>query len=101
IAWRKTVSQRFLSVGGAFIGLLIAIRLFAKVYNEGSLYLNASNWEAPFSIVFVADMLSSTMVLLTSIAGFAVAIFSAVGLSRQRMLYGYFPIFHFLLMGLN
>ncbi|MGO3164175.1 MAG: proton-conducting transporter transmembrane domain-containing protein [Sphingobacteriaceae bacterium] len=101
IAWRKTVSQRFLSVGGTFIGLLIAIRLFAKVYAEGSLHLNASNWEAPFGIVFVADMLSTTMVLLTSIAGFAVSIFSSIGLSRQRMLYGYFPIFHFLLMGLN
>ncbi|MGN5954743.1 proton-conducting transporter membrane subunit [Sphingobacterium lactis] len=101
IAWRKTISQRFLSVGGAFIGLLIAIRLFAQVYNEGPLHLNASNWDAPFGIVFVADPLATTMVLLTSIAGFAVSIFSSIGLNRQRMLYGYFPIFHFLLMGLN
>ncbi|HIY75348.1 MAG TPA: Na+/H+ antiporter subunit D [Candidatus Sphingobacterium stercorigallinarum] len=101
IAWRKTVTQRFLGVGGTFIGLLIAIRLFTKVYEEGTLHLNASNWESPFGIVFVADMLSATMVLLTSIAGFAVAIFSSTGISRQRMLYGYFPIFHFLLMGLN
>ena len=101
IAWRKTVTQRFLSVGGAFIGLLIAIRLFAKVYTEGSLHMNASNWEAPFSIVFVADLLAVSMVLLTAIAGFAVSIFSSVGIARQRMLYGYFPIFHFLLMGLN
>lgn len=101
IAWRKTVTQRFLSVGGAFIGLLIAIRLFAKVYTEGSLSMHASNWEAPFSIVFVADLLAVSMVLLTAIAGFAVSIFSSVGIARQRMLYGYFPIFHFLLMGLN
>ncbi len=101
IAWRKTVTQRFISVGGAFIGLLIAIRLFAKVYTEGTLSMNASNWEAPFGIVFVADLLAVSMVLLTSIAGFAVSIFSSVGIARQRMLYGYFPIFHFLLMGLN
>lgn len=101
IAWRKTVTQRFLSIGGTFLGLLIAIRLFTKVYNEGILTMNASNWDAPFGIVFVADTLSTTLVLLTSIAGFAVSIFSATGLSRQRMRYGYFPIFHFLLMGLN
>ncbi|MFZ4263017.1 proton-conducting transporter membrane subunit [Sphingobacterium sp. HJSM2_6] len=101
IAWRKTVTQRFLSVGGSFIGLLIAIRLFSTVYQDGTLFLNASNWEAPFGIVFVADLLSATMVMLTSIAGFAVSIFSTASLSRQRMLYGYFPIFHFLLMGLN
>ncbi|TJZ60693.1 Na+/H+ antiporter subunit D [Sphingobacterium olei] len=101
IAWRKTVSQRFISVGGSLLGLLLAIRLFDKVYENGILTMNASNWEAPFGIVFVADLLSVTLVLLTSIAGFAVSIFSSTGLNRQRMLYGYFPIFHFLLMGLN
>ncbi len=101
IAWRKTVTQRFLSVGGAIGALVAAIGLFIRVYNEGTLTLNASNWEAPFGIVFVADLLAATMVLLASVAGVAVSMFSAMGLSRQRMLYGYFPIFHFLLMGLN
>lgn len=99
--WRKTVTQRFLSVGGSLMGLMVAIRLFSKVYHEGILTMNASNWDAPFGIVFVADLLSVSLVLLTSIAGFAVSIFSATGLSRQRMLYGYFPIFHFLILGLN
>ncbi|WP_346238991.1 proton-conducting transporter membrane subunit [Niabella insulamsoli] len=101
MAWRKTVTQRILSIGGAFIALLSAIMLFAHVFAQGTLTINASNWKAPFSIVFVADLLATVMVLLTSIAGFAVSLFSATGLSRQRMLYGYFPIFHFLLMGLN
>lgn len=99
--WRKTVTQRFLSVGGSLLGLLVAIRLFNKVYHGGILTMNASNWDAPFGIVFVADLLSVTLVLLTSIAAFAVSIFSSIGLSRQRMLYGYFPIFHFLIMGLH
>ncbi|MCH5596723.1 proton-conducting transporter transmembrane domain-containing protein [Niabella ginsengisoli] len=101
IAWRKTVTQRILSVGGALVALISAAMLFTHVYVHGTITLNASNWKAPFSIVFVADLLGATMVVLTSIAGFAVSIFSATGLSRQRMLYGYFPIFHFLLMGLN
>lgn len=101
IFWRKTVPQRFLSVGGSLIGVLVAIRLFARVYQDGILTMNAANWDAPFGIVFVADTLSTTLVLLTSIAGFAVSIFSSVSLSRQRMLYGYFPIFHFLIMGLQ
>ena len=96
IAWRKTITQRYLSVGGTFLALIVAIRLFEKVYTDGTLTLNASNWEAPFGIVFVADLLAVTLVLLTSIAGFAVSIFSTTGLSRQRMMYGYFPIFHFL-----
>lgn len=101
ICWRKTLTQRFLSVGGSLVGLLVSMRLFSRVYEGGILTMNSANWDPPFGIVFVADMLSVTLVLLTSIAGFAVSIFSSVGLSRQRMLYGYFPIFHFLIMGLN
>ncbi|GHE43308.1 proton-conducting transporter transmembrane domain-containing protein [Sphingobacterium griseoflavum] len=99
--WRKTVTQRFLSVGGSIIGLLVAIRLFTRVQADGILTMNAANWDAPFGIVFVADAFSATLVLLTSIAGVAVSLFSSVSLSRQRMLYGYFPIFHFLIMGLQ
>jgi len=99
--WRKTLTQRYLSIGGSLVGLMVAFRLFGRVKESGILTLNAANWDAPFGIVFVADLLSVTLVLLTSIACFAVSIFSSVGLSRQRMLYGYFPIFHFLIMGLH
>ena len=101
IAWRKTVTQRFMSVIGSLFGVILAIRLLSNVHNNGILTMNASNWEAPFGIVFVADLLSSSLVLITSIAGLAVSLFSSTGLNRQRMNYGYFPIFHFLLMGLN
>ncbi len=101
IAWRKTITQRVVSIIGSSLGVLLAVRLLSRVHTDGILTLNASNWEAPFGIVFVADLLSATLVLLTSIAGLAVSFFSATGLNRQRMLFGYFPIFHFLLMGLN
>lgn len=99
--WRKTVTQRVLSIVGSVVGVGFAFNLFAKVNKGGILIMNAAKWEAPFGIVFVADLLSTTFVLLTSIAALAVSIFSATGVGRARMLYGYFPIFHFLIMGLN
>jgi multicomponent Na+:H+ antiporter subunit D len=99
--WRKTVTQRVLSILGSLVGLGFAFNLFIKVLNGQILIMNAGNWEAPFGIVFVADLLSSTFVLLTAIAALSVSIFSATGVGRARMLYGYFPIFHFLIMGLN
>ncbi|MEQ7800682.1 proton-conducting transporter membrane subunit [Pedobacter sp. ASV1-7] len=99
--WRKTVTQRVLSITGSFIGLLFSVHLFSKVLHGGILTMNAANWQAPFGIVFVADLFSITMVLLTSIAALAISLFSAQGVGRARMLYGYFPIFHFLIMGLN
>jgi len=99
--WRKTVTQRILSITGSFLGFILSLHLFNKVFNGSILTMNAANWEAPFGIVFVADTLSTTLVLLTSIAALAVSIFSATGVGRARMLFGYFPIFHFLIMGLN
>lgn len=99
--WRKSTAQRYLSVGGSILAMILAFKLFFKVEDSGILTMNAANWKAPFGIVFVADLFSSALVVLTSIAGLAVSIFSCVGVGRQRILYGYFPIFHFLMMGLN
>jgi Formate hydrogenlyase subunit 3/Multisubunit Na+/H+ antiporter, MnhD subunit len=99
--WRKTVTQRIISVVGSALAMLLSIELFAKVWRGGILTLQAAGWDAPFGISFVADVFSSSMVLLTSFSGFAVSLYSATGIARARMLYGYFPIFHFLLMGLN
>lgn len=99
--WRKTITQRIISIAGSILVLIVSFNLFVKVWNGGILTVQAAGWEAPFGISFVADTFSSTLVLLTSFVGVAVAIFSATGLARARMLYGYFPILHFLLMGLN
>lgn len=99
--WRKTVAQRIVSVVGSVIAMVMAIRLFTAVWDNGILTMQAAGWDAPFGITFVADVFSSTMVLLTSFSGIAVSIYSATGVARGRMLYGYFPILHLLLMGLN
>lgn len=99
--WRKTVPQRIISVLGSVLMVLISLGLFSRVWNDGIQTVNAAGWDAPFGIVFVADAFTAVMVLLTSIAGLAVSIFSCTGIARARMLYGYFPILHILLLGLN
>lgn len=100
IFWRKTVTHRVLSIVGCSIGLIISFFLFHQVFYGEILTLEAGSWKPPFGIVFVADTFSTSLVLLTSIVGLAVSLFSVVGVGRARMLYGYFPIFHFLIMGL-
>ncbi|RZJ76266.1 MAG: Na+/H+ antiporter subunit D [Flavobacterium sp.] len=101
VFWRKTLTHRVVSVVGSLLGLAVSADLFIKVFNGEIRIMNAGNWEAPFGIVFVADTFSTAFVFLTSIVALAVSLFSAVGVGRARMLYGYFPIFHFLVMGLN
>ena len=99
--WKKLLAQRIISVIGNVLIVSMSLWMFNKVWNNGILTMQAGNWQAPFGISFVADVFSSTMILLTSIAGLAVSIFSTVGIGRARVEFGYFPIFHFLLMGLN
>lgn len=101
IFWQKTLAQRIVSVLGSILSVCFSIALFSKVMSHGTLVMNSANWESPFGIVFVADMLSSTLVLLTSLACLAISLFSCVSVSKSRMDYGYFPIFHFLMMGLT
>jgi len=99
--WGKPQPQRVLSLLGTFTAMLIAFALFNQVRSEGVMVMHAANWKAPFGISFVADTFSSSMVLFTSFAGLAVSLFSAAGISKVRAQYAFYPIFHFLLMGLN
>lgn len=97
---RRANAQKIVSILGSLLALVVSINLFANVWEQGILVMNAGNWKAPFGIVFVADTFSSTMVLLTSIAGLAVSIFATAAVSRQRTQFGFFSIYHFLIMGL-
>lgn len=99
--WRRSGWQKLFSIIGGFTGLGIAISVFVTIWNDGIIIYNAGNWEAPFGITFVGDMLSATLVLLTAICGMTVSMFSAGSVDKDRLSFGYFPIFHFLLLGLN
>jgi multicomponent Na+:H+ antiporter subunit D len=101
VFWTKVNAQRLVSSICSLISLIIAIFLFSEIYSHGIYTSQAGEWKAPFGITFVADLLSVTMVLLTAIAGLAVAIFSTGSIRNARLKFGYFPILHFLLMGLN
>lgn len=99
--WTRKNSQKLISVISSFISLGIAIYLFYAVWNFGIHTTQAGGWQAPFGITFVADTLSVTVVLLTAISGLAVSIYSVGSIRNKRVRFGYFPILHFLLMGLN
>jgi multicomponent Na+:H+ antiporter subunit D len=99
--WKRTRINRIISVVANSILVISSFLLFTRTWNAGVFTMQAGNWPAPFGITFVADVFSSTMVLLTSLSGMAVSMYSAVGVSKARMKFGYFPMLHFLLMGLN
>jgi multicomponent Na+:H+ antiporter subunit D len=99
--WYKIKLQRLLSMAGSLVGMGIAAALFIQVWRRGILTMQAGNWDAPFGITLVADTFSAILVLLTAVAGFAVALYSGGSINNRRLKLGYFPILHFLLLGLT
>ena len=99
--WQRSNIQKVLSILFSMIGLAIGIWLFLLVWENGIMVTQSGDWKAPFGISFVADTFGVTMVLLSSISGLAVSIFSAGSMRKERLDFGFFPIFHFLIMGLQ
>ncbi|MCK9519960.1 MAG: Na+/H+ antiporter subunit D [Dehalococcoidia bacterium] len=91
--------QQFLGVAGMAALSGVAIVLLTVVWRDGIQTTNLGDWPAPFGIVLVADLLSSTMVLVAALMGLAVAVFSLASVEGERNAFGYYPLVHVLLMG--
>jgi len=99
--WNKVKVQKIVTIIGNFVALGIAVAVFIFTWQNGTHVVNAGNWQAPYGIVFVGDMLSATLILLTAIAGLSVSIFSTISIINARLRFGFFSVYHFLLLGLN
>ncbi len=96
---RSAAAQRRVGILGASLLLVAAFALLWTVQREGILVLHAGNWPAPFGIALVIDLLSAVMVLMTALMGLGVLVFSFGSLDAERVRFGFFPLFQFLLMG--
>lgn len=99
--WTKINVQKVISIVGGFVAVFLSGLLFYEVWTSGTQTVQAASWKAPFGITFVADTLAATLVLLTAISGLAVSFFSSASVIPARLRFGYFPIYHFLLLGLT
>jgi multicomponent Na+:H+ antiporter subunit D len=99
--WWHPKAQRALNVFGASGLLLSSILLFSAVLGQDIIVLHTGSWPAPFGITLVADHFSAIMILATGILGSGAAIYSMASMDIARINYGYFPLFHFLMMGIN
>ena len=97
LRWRHV--QAALTILNAAILIGLGIALMVVVWDERVIVTQVADWPAPFGITLVADMFSAIMVLLAAIVGFSAAIYSAATIDDRRALYGYYPLFNILLMG--
>lgn len=91
--------QRLVGFAGAGLLLLAALALLSVVWSRGIQVTQLGSWPAPYGITLVVDLFSAQMVAVTGLVGFAVAVYSLGTLDPLPHRFGYFPLVHFLLMG--
>ena len=101
LLWNYRDLQRTVSVIGAGAHLLAAVSLLMIVRESGIQAVQIGNWQAPFGITLVADLFSAIMLVLTGIIGLAVAFYSLGNIDVRRESFGYYPLYHVLLMGIS
>lgn len=94
-------AQRLLGALGASAVLIAAIVLLWQTWQVGIMVLEVGSWPAPFGIVLVSDLLAAIMVLLAAITGFATAIYSLKTVRKRFERFGYYPLLHLLIAGVN
>jgi multicomponent Na+:H+ antiporter subunit D len=99
--WNYRKWQRIISLIGSVAHLMTTIGLLMTVRQDGIQAVQAGSWPAPYGITLVADLFSAIMLVLTGIIGFAVAVYSLGNIDVRRESFGYYPLYHVLLMGIS
>lgn len=93
--------QRQLCLAAVVFLLGIDIAMAMRVADGSVLIHNLGAWPAPFGIVLVADRLAAILLLLTSVTAAVVLLYEAAAPDPTTAGLPFFPLFLFLLMGLN
>lgn len=97
--FRKSPAGRWISVAGTVALLLASVVLMAEVMEEGVVAAQMSNWQAPFGITLVADLLGAVMVVITAITGLATVIYTLSEIPERLERLGFHALLQTLLMG--
>ena len=95
--WRQ--AQRWVGAIGAAALLATSLGLLESVRSDGIQAAQMGNWPAPFGITLVADLFAAIMVVLAGLMGVAAIVYSLGSMDARRESFGYYPLMHFLLMG--
>ena len=90
---------RIFSVASATLLVVIACILFGMAFDGTVISYALGNWVAPFGIVLVLDRLSALMLLLASIIGLFVLLYTINGWDKRGP--HFHALYQFQLMGIN
>lgn len=77
LLYRQPRLQQSVSIAGAAILFASAIWLFGVVLEKDSIAVGMGDWPPPYAVAFIADRLSSIMVLISAGLGLGVLVYNA------------------------
>jgi multicomponent Na+:H+ antiporter subunit D len=101
LARKSLKAQRAITLGWTGGTLVATIALLVGVWQDGIQVVQLSSWVAPLGISFVGDLLSVTMVVISGITGFAVALYAIGTVKEYQERAGFHPLYAVLLLGVN
>ena len=97
--FRNSPAGRWISVAGTVALLMASIMLMAEVLEQGVIAEQMSNWQAPFGITLVADLLGAVMVVITAITGLATVIYTLSEIPERLERLGFHALLQMLMVG--
>ncbi len=102
VLFRKNISlQKIVSAASITATGAVAVLLMIQNEQEGIQTLQIGGWQAPFGITYAADMFSSLLLATTSIVALSCVLFAFKTIGEERESYYFYPIFLFLITGVN
>lgn len=93
--------QYWLSGLALVVNLVVSLLLAQHTLGGSRLVVQAGGWPAPFGITLMADGLTAILLVLTAIICLAVLPYAIATLDAHRQRMGFYPLYLFLLMGVN
>ncbi|MNJ94853.1 Na(+)/H(+) antiporter subunit D [compost metagenome] len=91
---------RFLSLMGSVLCFGFGVYIAAMVLTGGTQSLQFGGWPKSFGISFTVDTLSALLLLVSSLVALCGTIASLATVSLRWEKKGYYPLYHFLMMGI-
>jgi multicomponent Na+:H+ antiporter subunit D len=102
VIFKKNIKiQRIVSLASTVGLFLTAVILMNQIKSQGIQVLHLGGWKAPFGVTMVVDMFSALLIVTTSIVAFTCLLYAARSIGEQRETYYFYPLFLFLITGVN
>ncbi|MDQ0269879.1 Na+/H+ antiporter subunit D [Cytobacillus purgationiresistens] len=98
---RRIILHRALSILGLAGTISVAAMLITQIQSKGIQSLNIGGWAAPYGVTMVADMLAALLLITTSVVALFVLIYAFKSIGRDKEEHYFYPLFLFLISGVN